>query len=358
MKNILLFIIISFFSHNLFSQQILDEMQLEDISDTPEIKSVIIRNPDQALLIVKSQISSLRVESNNVIIKAKQVEAGKWYFYLTPGTHRLSFQSGSFISVIKRFYFNPKDVIGINIRIITAVEKKISKNSGIIVINSKPDHAQVFFDDEFYGNTPYIGKLINGRYSLRLRKKNYNDFAKEVIVVADQTLAVDADLLDYKSDELDTNDLLTKKDLAETQVDQQSERIIYVSPKFGFSLFTGIAGIELIIKKISFNFGFLLVQNEWYGFGIKYYFKPDQDSYYCSVGRSVGYYERNKTVKKSFNGVTIGKYWKWKNGFNLNFGIGVGVQERISKDSSGEWKEPSSENFPLIELSFGYLFYK
>jgi hypothetical protein len=63
----------------LTAQQFLDEMEVSDISDSPEIKGNIVRDPKQALLIVKSQISQLRFLSNNFINNLQEREPGKWY---------------------------------------------------------------------------------------------------------------------------------------------------------------------------------------------------------------------------------------------------------------------------------------
>ena len=62
LKSVIL-LLIAFIELN--AQQIFDEMELIDISDEPDIKSSIIRDPNQALLIVRSQISDLSFQSNN-----------------------------------------------------------------------------------------------------------------------------------------------------------------------------------------------------------------------------------------------------------------------------------------------------
>jgi len=208
MKNILLFIIISFFSLNLFSQQIFDEMQLQDISDFPEIKSVIIRNPDQALLIVKSQISSLTIQSNNTIIKSNKINTGTWYIYLVTGTHRLTFQASSLISVKKRMYFDAKEVKGINVKIIPSENIIIENNTGIVVINSNPDSAQVYLNDELQGYTPYIGKLYNGRYRLLVRKKSHNDYIRDIVIPAGKTVPVEVNMSQDPEQEIFDQELL------------------------------------------------------------------------------------------------------------------------------------------------------
>jgi TM2 domain-containing membrane protein YozV len=174
----------------LFSQQVLDEMQLIDISNEPDIRSSIMREPEQALLIVKTQISELRVQSNNIIIKSEEKEKGTWHIVLAPGTHRISFQAKGFISVQQRFYFNPKDVKGVQIRVIPAAEKKEEKNTGYIVIQSEPDSAKVFFNSQFYGETPYLGKIISGSYELEIRKEPFPSYEDDIVIIAGQTLPI------------------------------------------------------------------------------------------------------------------------------------------------------------------------
>jgi len=66
-KRCRLIVILLLFCYPAFAQQILDEMQLIDISNDQTIRSTVIRDPEQALLIVKTQISTLRIQSNNII---------------------------------------------------------------------------------------------------------------------------------------------------------------------------------------------------------------------------------------------------------------------------------------------------
>jgi TolB-like protein len=178
----------------LFSQQLLDEMQIIDISQEPDIRSSIIRDPEQALLIVKSQISLLSIQSNNVIIESEEKDKGTWFIKLVPGTHRVSFQAKGFIAVQQRFYFNPKDVKGVRIRVIPAAERKEEKNTGMIVVQSDPDSADVYFNEQFYGITPYVGKLIGGRYNLKIQKKGFLPAYEEVVIIPAETLPVKMEL--------------------------------------------------------------------------------------------------------------------------------------------------------------------
>jgi hypothetical protein len=188
----LLFFLILYFSIS-FSQKFLNEMELKDISNTQEVKSIIIREQDQALLVVKSQIPDLHFLSNYFIYRLEEKEPGKWYIFLAPGTHRMSFQAEGFISAQTRFYFKPKEVKGIRIDIIPA-EKTEEKNKAIVVIKTDPDKAKVYIDEQFYGETPYLGKLIPGQYKLKLTRDKHHKYEETIVLVQGETLPVSVDL--------------------------------------------------------------------------------------------------------------------------------------------------------------------
>ena len=192
MKKIIRIILFALVTGQAFSQQIFDEMQLVDISAEAGIRSTVIRDPAQALLIIQTQISSLRIQSNNIIHKIDQPQPGTWHVRLAPGTHRISFQAEGFVSIQQRFYFSPKEVKGLQIRVIPVAERKEERNVGYVVIQSKPDSIPVYFNEQFYGITPYMGKIIAGRYKLELKREPYRSFKKDIVIVPGQTLPVDA----------------------------------------------------------------------------------------------------------------------------------------------------------------------
>lgn len=194
-----------------FSQVFFGEMEIEDISNEPDVKSTIIRDPEQALLIVKTQVDLMRIKSNNVIIQSEKKEDGSWHLKVKPGTHRISFQAKGFISLQQRFYFNPKDVKGVRIRVIPSAEREEEKNTGIVVIQSQPDSADVFFNEQFYGSTPYIGKLLVGRYNLRVRKQNYLPTYKSIIIRSSETLPVEVELKKTIGEIAESVDSISKK---------------------------------------------------------------------------------------------------------------------------------------------------
>lgn len=191
MRYFIFIFVICFSSGNLFGQQFLDEMDIQDISNEADVRSTIIRDPDQALLIVKTQIPGIRFVSNNIIHQTKQVETGLYRLYLNPGTHRIVFQAEGFISSTQRFYFNPKETKGVQIRVVSAAKKKEDRNSGIVVIKSEPDNAEVYINGDFYGRTPYLGKLLAGRYELELRIMDHIPEKEHIVVLPGETIPLD-----------------------------------------------------------------------------------------------------------------------------------------------------------------------
>ena len=73
----------------------------------------------------------------------------------------------------KRFFFNPKEVKGIMVRVLTDKQKVADK--GVIVIKSEPSNAELYINGELYGRTPYNGKLSSGSKSKGIGSKGIRE---------------------------------------------------------------------------------------------------------------------------------------------------------------------------------------
>jgi len=166
----------------LFSQQLLNEMEIIDSSDEEDVKSTIIRNPNTSLLIVKSQISNLLFKSNNRILESQQTSPGIWHIQLVPGTHRITFQAAGFISNQIRLFFNRNEVKGLRIRVVPTGETSEIVNSGLLVITSEPESAQVYIDNEPFAVTNYVGRFPIGTYQIRVEKQYFEAYEREINV--------------------------------------------------------------------------------------------------------------------------------------------------------------------------------
>jgi hypothetical protein len=104
-----LFIVLIFLSAADFSvlAQVLRQM---DVADVPEgeYPPYLVRNPDEAVLIVHSVIENLSFETNNGGIRQETPTAGEYILHLRPGTHIMRFKADRFMTVQRRFVIPKK----------------------------------------------------------------------------------------------------------------------------------------------------------------------------------------------------------------------------------------------------------
>ncbi|MEL6823462.1 MAG: hypothetical protein AAFP70_17015, partial [Calditrichota bacterium] len=133
---------------SLQAQQILGKMVLEDISDSQEMRTTIIRSPERALLIVTSQIPNLTFETNNEIFSVEERTPGTWHIILTPGTHRLTIRADGFVSLAKRMFFKSKDVKAYRVDILGSGDRSTGSEAlAELDLKMVPDDAEVFIND-------------------------------------------------------------------------------------------------------------------------------------------------------------------------------------------------------------------
>ncbi|MBI3477294.1 MAG: PEGA domain-containing protein [Acidobacteria bacterium] len=68
------------------------------------------------------------------------------------------------------------------------------KDEGKITLNSVPDGAEVYVDDNFVGNTPAALKLPSGKHKVKVSDKGYADWEKEISVFAGSDVNMKATL--------------------------------------------------------------------------------------------------------------------------------------------------------------------
>ena len=62
------------------------------------------------------------------------------------------------------------------------VENRLTNNMGTLSLDSTPSGAQVFLNGKSVGTTPLRDELPAGEYSLALRKKNYADLNRQIVI--------------------------------------------------------------------------------------------------------------------------------------------------------------------------------
>ncbi|MEA3296962.1 MAG: hypothetical protein U9R56_03780, partial [candidate division Zixibacteria bacterium] len=90
------------------------------VTDVPEGRKggYIVRNPEEAVLVVHSEIPEMQFESNNTILRVKQPDPGEYQLHLQPGTHRIKFKADGFMVEDKRYYIPKKQCKEVQVEVL------------------------------------------------------------------------------------------------------------------------------------------------------------------------------------------------------------------------------------------------
>ncbi len=128
-------------------------------------------------------------------------------------------------------------------------------------------------------------------------------------------------------------------------------RDIYVSPRVGLSMSSGLAGLEIQIKNIAVSAGVLPGGP---ALGARIYFTQDKSSWFIGVcGYSVEEAEQDDETSVTDNavGALLGYRWRSPGGWELSLGLGVGSLAYTEEEDA---EEAESEVMPMIDLAIGY----
>ena len=110
-----LFFLLSILTQTIFSQE-LKEMEIERVPES-EKSSFIVRNPNEAILIVHSSIIDLQFDSNLGIIDVGNPYQGEYRVHLHPGTNLITFKADGYKPIInERFHISKKEYEEVKIR--------------------------------------------------------------------------------------------------------------------------------------------------------------------------------------------------------------------------------------------------
>ena len=77
---------------------------------------------------------------------------------------------------------------------IVPVSAVSSSGKGSVTVNSAPDGADVYVDDNFVGNTPAVLKLSQGKHTVKVSQDGYRAWTKDISVFADSEVNLKAAL--------------------------------------------------------------------------------------------------------------------------------------------------------------------
>jgi hypothetical protein len=109
-----------------------------------------------------------------------------------------------------------------------------------------------------------------------------------------------------------------------------AQKELYITPKFGLSEFTGIAGLEMQYRHLALDIGYPLSG------GVRYYFHPVGHSWFLGLfGHGYGFdhdetkdgiaYTHFSTIAGGAGG---GYRWLWRSRWKLELGMTVGYAEK------------------------------
>ena len=175
MKRHFVYLLMIFLATAMSGQDLLKKMQVKDISRQKDIKTTIVRNPQHALLIVRSEVADLAFSSNNRILKTTPKENGVWHILVTPGTHRITFKADGYLPITKRIFFAEKQTRGVSVG---ADPKSIFSR---ISVRTAPAGAEVLIDGKLAGVTPLIeAEIAAGTYKVAVQKTGF--IGQELVV--------------------------------------------------------------------------------------------------------------------------------------------------------------------------------
>ncbi len=149
-------------------------------------------------------------------------------------------------------------------------------------------------------------------------------------------------------------------------------RTVYVSPRIGGSMATGLAGLEIQYKHFALSAG--AIPHGPAG-GVRWYFRQDRSSWFLGVcglhlERDDSYGRWTDVETETMVGLIAGYRWRSLRGWEFTLGSGIGALEReirytrtTRRRFGRRWiwtyheeTDTESEVIPTFELAFGYAF--
>ncbi len=66
-------------------------------------------------------------------------------------------------------------------KVVNAASKESAKDAaGTVSLTTNPDGAEVYVDDQFYGNSPATLRLKPGKHTIRVKASGYKDWSREI----------------------------------------------------------------------------------------------------------------------------------------------------------------------------------
>jgi len=154
----------------LYGQEKLGELAISE----PEERSIVVRSPDRAALIVVSEVADLEFESTRVIHAMHPRGASEWQLLVEPGRQ---------IITVRAPGYQPVKTDVINLQVKRAYSLKVTQVKaipGTLFITSDPDSAEIRLNGvKIDGKTPFhLDEVLPGRMNIQIEKEGYRSALK------------------------------------------------------------------------------------------------------------------------------------------------------------------------------------
>jgi len=145
-----------------------------------------------------------------------------------------------------------------------------------------------------------------------------------------------------------------------------------ITPRVGFSFFTGLAGVEIQYGHVALDVGYIPDDyTTGYAAGLKYYFRPTTHSWFLGfcyahmgwdgIGDDGREYGVEPVYEDTYYGLAGGYRWQWPQHWSVSLGLGVAAHEYhgVEWGPGGvlqEEDETGTSASPCGEIAVGYRF--
>ncbi len=154
------------------------EHQVTDINDNP-----------CALIKIRTDLTGLIFDSNRGIAKV-EYKTSEYWVYLPAGTKILKISKTGFIKLNYEIPLPLKESTVYSMVLTNKGEVKGEEQelqTEFVVINSVPEGAEVYINDEYKGTTPFSSPMLEGKYTYELKKNMYHSDKGEINVLIENT---------------------------------------------------------------------------------------------------------------------------------------------------------------------------
>ena len=138
--------------------------------------------------------------------------------------------------------------------------------------------------------------------------------------------------------------------------EQSAPKSWWITPKAGFSAFSGIAGLEVQYNHAAFDLGYPLTGS------VRYYFRPQRHSWFAGLYGTGWGYDHDETkdgvVYTHFSyiqgGAGAGYRWLWHSRWSVELGLAVGAGQNHWANSSAERTDNAVFISPIAALGVSF----